>query len=316
MANDAKIAAFNGRCAISGVAKIEFGNGGLPRIQIETAAATAEIYLHGAQVTGWKPAGADEVLFVSEKSHWEAGRAIRGGIPVCFPWFRGKSDNPKAPAHGFVRTKEWHLESITEVSGESVCVYFSTGSDEATRKWWPFDFRLEYRITVGARLKAELRMKNTGVAALRFEEALHTYFNVGDVEKAEVRGLDGVAYFDNRDGNRRKIQTGALRLSAQTDNAFVGASGSVEIVDGVLGRRLKTAKRNSNSTIVWNPWSDGASSLTDFGADEWRRMLCVEGGNILDSAVSLQPEESHTMNIEISVATETVHSCESFRDAI
>ena len=192
MANGERIAALNEKVAIPGVAQIASGNGGLPKIQIQTAAGTAEIYLHGAQVTSWKPAGADEVLFVSEKSHWEDGRAIRGGIPVCFPWFRGKADDAKAPAHGFVRTKEWNLESITETSGESVCVYLSSESDEATRRWWPFDFRLEYRITVGARLKLELRTKNTGQSALRFEEALHTYFNVGDVEQVKVRGLDGV----------------------------------------------------------------------------------------------------------------------------
>lgn len=306
MANDARIPVFGeGRGLPSGVQILE-GNGGLPKIQIHTASADAEIYLHGAQVTSWRPAGTDEVLFVSEKSRWEDGRAIRGGIPVCFPWFRAKADDAKAPAHGFVRTKEWHLESITEVSGESVCAYLSTESDEATRKWWPFEFRLEYRLTVGARLNLELRMTNTCKSALRFEEALHSYFHVGDVEQAAVRGLDGAAYLDNRDANQRKRQIGDLRLSAQTDDAFVGAAGPVEIVDEVLGRRLKTEKWNSNSTIVWNPWRDGAGSMTDFGADEWRRMLCVEGGNILDGAVLLEPQQAHMLTVEISVATEKV----------
>ena len=136
-------------------------------------------------------------------------------------------------------------------------------------------------------------------SALRFEEALHTYFNVGDVERVGVAGLDGVTYLDNRDGNHTKMQSGELRLSAQTDNAYVNASDSVEIVDAVLRRRLKTRKRHSNSTIVWNPWHDGAASMTDLGPDEWRRMLCVEGGNIQDSAVTLQPQETHAMTIEL-----------------
>jgi glucose-6-phosphate 1-epimerase len=303
MANNGRILALNKSVAIPAGVQIVEGNGGLPMIQIQTAAATGEIYLHGAQVTSWKPTGAEEVLFVSKKSYWEEGRAIRGGIPVCFPWFRAKADDPQAPAHGFVRTKEWHLASITEVAGGSVCVHLSTASDEGTRRWWPFDFRLEYRITVGERLKLELRMKNTGQSALRFEEALHSYFNVGDVERVKVAGLDGVAYLDNRDGNCRKTQVGDLWLSAQTDDAFVGASGAVEIVDSVLGRRLKTEKRNSNSTIVWNPWRDGAGSMADLGADEWSRMLCVEGGNILDAAVGLEAGEAHTLTVEINVAT-------------
>jgi glucose-6-phosphate 1-epimerase len=301
MADATRIAVMNERLAILGAAKIVSGNGGLPKIQIETARATAEIYLHGAQLTAWKPAGSSEVLFVSEKSHWEDGRAIRGGIPVCFPWFRAKAGDPLAPAHGFVRTKDWHLESITEIPGESVCAYLSTESDESTRRWWPSDFRLEYRISAGARLKLELTMKNLGHSAIRFEEALHTYFNVGDVERVEVSGLDGAAYLDNRDENRKRTQTGNLRLSAQTDSAFVGTSGPVEIVDEVLRRTLKTEKQNSKSTVVWNPWSDGAASMSDFGANEWHRMLCVEGGNILDSAVMLEPEEIHVLTVEISI---------------
>jgi len=300
MANDAKIAALNERMSIPGLAQIVGGNGGLPKIQIETASAAANIYLHGAQVTAWKPMGADEVLFLSEKSQWLEGKAIRGGIPVCFPWFRAKADDPKAPAHGFARTKEWQIESITKEPGDSVCAYLSTASDEATRRWWPFDFRLEYRITVGKQLKLELTMKNTGVSALRFEEALHTYFNVGDVERVSVRGLDRATYLDNRDGNRRKTQSGELRLSAQIDNAYMNASGPVEIKDEVLGRRLKTEKWNSNSTIAWNPWRDGAASMGDLGEDEWCRMLCIEGGNILNSAVTLQREETHAMTVEIS----------------
>jgi glucose-6-phosphate 1-epimerase len=307
MANDTRIRALNESLAIAGGVQIVEGKSGLPKIQIQTAFAEAEIYLHGAQLTAWKPAGAAEVLFVSEKSHWEDGRAIRGGIPVCFPWFRAKADDPQAPAHGFVRTKEWRIESIKEEAGGSICACLLTGSDEATRRWWPFDFLLEYRITVGERLKLELRIKNTGQSMLRFEEALHTYFNVGDVEQVKVEGLNGAASLDNRDGNRRKTQTGDLRLLAQTDDAFVGSSGPVEIVDEMHGRRLKTEKGNSNTTIVWNPWRDGASAMTDFGPEEWRRMLCVEGGNILDSAVALGPDEAHTMTIEISVATEMVH---------
>jgi len=247
------------------------------------------------------PAGADEVLFVSEKSHWEAGHAIRGGIPICFPWFRAKADDKSAPSHGFVRTKEWRIESISAEAEDSVRVCLSTESDESTRRWWPFDFRLEYRITVGAKLRLELVMKNSGQSALRFEEALHSYFKVGDVERVRVRGLDRVVYLDNRDGNREKSQSGDVALSRQTDNAYKDATGPVEIVDPLLRRVLKTEKRGSASTIVWNPWSDGASAMADLEDDEWSRMICAEGGNILMSAVSLSPGKSHGMAIRISV---------------
>ena len=304
MERDTQMEQLNREFAIPGVVRIARGNGSLPKILIETKAATAEIYLYGAQVTSWVPAGADEVLFVSEKSHWEAGRAIRGGIPICFPWFRAKADDKSAPSHGFVRTKEWRVESISAQAEDSVRVCLSTESDDSTRRWWPFDFRLEYRITVGAKLRLELVMKNSGQSALRFEEALHSYFKVGDVEQVRVRGLDGAIFLDNREGNREKIQRGDVVLLRQTDNAYANANGMAEIIDPLLGRTLKTEKLGSNSTIVWNPWSDGASSMADLSEHEWRQMLCVEGGNILTSAVSLDPGQSHSMAIAICLAWE------------
>lgn len=301
MEKDNRIEALNREFALHGMAQIVAGNGGLAKVQIQTPSAKAEIYLHGAQVTSWQPVGADEVLFLSEKSHWQDGKAIRGGIPVCFPWFRAKADDPKAPSHGFVRTRDWQLESISPAPEDAVCVLFSTVSDDLSRRWWPFDFRLEYSITVGKSMKLELAMTNTGESVLNFEEALHTYFNVGDVQKVRVAGLAGVSYLDNRDGNREKRQEGELALSRQTDNAYLDASGPVEIVDPVLGRRLRTEKKNSNSTIVWNPWSEGASSMGDLGADQWPRMLCVEGANILTSSLRLGSGEQHVMAVTIGV---------------
>lgn len=304
MINKASLADLNELFAIPGVAQIVEGNGGFPRILIATSTATAEIYLYGAQVTSWKPAGADEVLFLSDMSYWETGRAIRGGIPLCFPWFRMKADNPDAPSHGFVRTREWQVNSISAEPGDSVCVSLSTVSDESTRRWWPFDFRLEYRITVGTSLRLELVVTNTGQSTLRFEEALHAYFKVSDVERVRLSGLNGAAYLDNRDGNREKIQAGDLNLLKQTDNAYEDATGSVEIIDPLRGRILKTEKQGSASTIVWNPWSDGASSMSDLGDLEWRGMLCAEGGNILTSAINLDAGQSHAMTITIEVASD------------
>jgi glucose-6-phosphate 1-epimerase len=302
MEKDPRIAALNEKFSLAGIAEIVSGNGGMPKIRIDTRPAAGEIYLHGAQVMAWKPNGHAEVLFVSERSHWKQGAAIRGGIPVCFPWFRGKADDPHAPSHGFVRTKEWQVESISTEPDDSVRVCLSTASDESTRRWWPFDFRLEYRVTVGMTLRLELEMTNCGATALRFEEALHTYFKVSDVGRVRVRGLDGVAYLDNRDGNRQKTQRGDLILAGQTDNAYQDATGPVEIIDPLKGRILKTEKQRSASTIVWNPWSEGASSMADLGDQAWREMLCVEGANILTSAVSLDTGQSHAMTITIRVA--------------
>src|ERR1700677_4516914 len=195
----------NQRFAIAGVAQITTGSGGLPRVSVNTAAATAEIYLHGAQVTSWRPAAGEEVIFLSRQSQWEPGRAIRGGIPVCFPWFRNKADDPKAPSHGFVRTKAWQLDSVEKL-GDAVRVSLSTSSDEGTRAWWPYDFHLLHRLTIAAELTQELVVTNTGTAPLRFEEALHTYYRVASAESLRISGLNGVAYLDNTEANREKRQ--------------------------------------------------------------------------------------------------------------
>jgi glucose-6-phosphate 1-epimerase len=290
----------NQRFAISGAASITAGNQGLPRVSVLTPVAAAEIYLHGAQLTSWRPAGAEEVIFLSQHSQWETGRAIRGGIPVCFPWFRNKADDPKAPAHGFVRTKAWQLDAV-ELQGDAVLVTLSTASDEATRAWWPHDFHLTHRLTIGEELVQELVVSNTGNASLRFEEALHTYYRVGGAEAVRVQGLDGVAYLDNTDGNRMKQQEGNVVFTRQTDSAYIDTTRAVEIYDPLLRRRIRLTKQNSRTTVVWNPWSTGARTLKDLGGDEWRAMACVEASNIRDFAVDLLPGQLHTMTTIINV---------------
>jgi glucose-6-phosphate 1-epimerase len=288
--------------AISGVVSIGAGNQGLPRLSVQTPAASAEIYLHGAQLTSWRPAGAEEVIFLSQNSQWEAGRAIRGGIPVCFPWFRNKADDPKAPAHGFVRTKAWQLDSVAK-QGDAVLVSLSTVSDEATRAWWPHDFQLTHNLTIGEELVQELVVSNTGNASLRFEEALHTYYRVGGAEAVRVQGLDGVAYLDNTDSNRKKEQEGDVVFTRQTDSAYIDTTHAVEIHDPLLRRRIRLTKQNSRTTVVWNPWSTGAQTLKDLGGEEWRAMACVEASNIRDFAVELLPGHQHTMKTVINVST-------------
>jgi glucose-6-phosphate 1-epimerase len=290
------------RFGIRGVAKICEGNGGLPRIQITGSRAEGEMYLHGAQVTSWKPAGNDKVLFLSSKSRWQEGQAIRGGIPICFPWFRAKADDPKAPAHGFVRTKMWQLESIVE-DGPGVVVSMSTASDEAARRWWPAEFRLVHRVTFGSELRLELACTNTGKTPLRFEEALHTYNLVGDVANVRLQGLDRSHFLDNTDANKEKIQLGDVTVASQTDNAFIDNQNAVDLLDPKMHRRIRLQKANSSTTVVWNPWQDGAGRLRDLGEGEWKQFLCVEASNILGASVSLAPGEEHKLTAVLSVTT-------------
>lgn len=294
------LAELDHRFGIPGVARVCEGNGGLPRVQVTGSSAQGEIYLHGAQVTSWKPAGNDEVLFVSAKSRWEEGQAIRGGIPICFPWFRAKTDDPHAPAHGFVRTKTWQLDSIVE-DDVGVAVIMFTESDEQTRRWWPGEFRLVHRATFGSELKLELTCRNTGKTPLRFEEALHSYNQVADVVSVRLQGLDGTRYLDNTDSNKEKAQVGEVTIASQTDNAFLNTQNAVDLIDPKIHRRIRLQKTNSSTTVVWNPWREGASGLRDLGEDEWKQFLCVEASNIIGTAVTLAPQQEHKMSAVLSV---------------
>jgi glucose-6-phosphate 1-epimerase len=300
MSTELTIEELERRFAIEGTAHVAPGKGGLPKVRVSTPRAEGEMYLHGAQVTLWKPAGAEEVIFVSDRAQWHEGIAIRGGIPICFPWFRAKADDPRAPSHGFVRTKAWQLESIAR-EGDDVVVAMSTASDDDTRKWWPFDFRVIHRVTFGSELKLELTVTNTGSNAFRFEEALHAYHRVGHIEKVRITGLDGVSYLDNTESNREKTQQGDVVITKQTDNAYLDAEHPIELLDGKMHRRISTAKEHSRTTVVWNPWREGAKSLSDLGDDEWQQMACVEVSNILGFAVELAPGQEHTLRANIAV---------------
>jgi len=289
------------RFEIAGVAELVEGNGGLPRVRITSPEAEGEMYLHGAHVTSWKPKSDGEMLFVSSQSRWENGHAIRGGVPICFPWFGGKADDPKAPAHGFVRTKLWQLESIAQAGG-AVRVSMFTESDEDTKRWWPADFRLVHRATFGSELSLELVVTNTGSALLRFEEALHTYHRVGNIDNTRVQGLDAVRYFDKTDSNRKKTQHGAIMIASETDRVYLDTPDAIELEDPVLHRRTRIAKENSYTTVVWNPWVRKAQSLSDFADDEWRKMICIEASNVSDFAVDLAPGQQHKMRALVRVA--------------
>jgi glucose-6-phosphate 1-epimerase len=288
------------RLEIPGIAQIVEGKGGLPEVRVTSAKATGEIYLLGANVTSWKPADREEVLFVSSESRWEDGRAIRGGVPICFPWFGDKAGDPKAPVHGFVRTKAWQLESIAR-AGDAVTVSMFTESNEDTKRWWPAEFRLVYRATFDSELSLELEVTNIGETSLRFEEALHAYHRVGDIEKARVRGLDTVRYFDKTDSNREKTQQGEIAIVSETDRVYLNTSDSIELDDPILGRRTRVTKENSRTTVVWNPWLGKAHSLSDLADDEWMRMICIETSNVSNYSLALAPGQQHKMKALVRV---------------
>ena len=219
---------------------------------------------------------------------------------MCFPWFRGKRGDPQAPAHGFVRTKAWQIESI-EQGGGAVTVSMFTESDEQTKKWWPADFRLLHRATFGRELSLELAVTNTGTASLCFEEALHAYYRVGNIEMTRAQIPDALHYFEGTDLKHKKIQLGDILITSETDRLYLNTKDAIELEDPLLHRRICVTKENSRTTVVWNPWEQKAHSLSDLAAEEWKEMICIEPCNVSDFAVDLAPGQQHAMKSVVRV---------------
>jgi glucose-6-phosphate 1-epimerase len=290
------------RFGIPGIVRFEPGEGGLTRAVATTSHATAHVYLHGAHLTHFQPVGSAPLLFTSPRSAFAAGRAIRGGVPVIFPWFGRNPDDPRAPDHGFARTGEWSVESV-EAQGETLSIALALTATEATRAAWPHTFSLRYRVSVGAALEMALTVENRSSTAFVFQEALHAYLHVGDAEAASVHGLEDTTYIDKADGMARKGQgREPVRLRGLTDRVYLDTEGTCVVDDPVLRRRLRVDKRGSRTTVVWNPGLDVARTMADLGADGWRSMVCVETANAADNAVRLGPGDRHEMSARLSVA--------------
>jgi D-hexose-6-phosphate mutarotase len=272
------------------------GVNGLKALEIMGPKAEALIYLQGAHITHWKPAGAEPVLFVSRQSHFAAGKAIRGGVPVCFPWFANRIGHPESPAHGFVRTAEWLLESVSSEADGSITAQLEFVDSDATRAQWPHRFRAIYRITVGATLKMEFEVENTGREPLTYEAALHTYFRVSNAGDVAITGLQGAEYIDKVDGfTRKRLGNEPLRFTGETDCVFVNTTATTRLADRGLNRTIVVEKSGSDTTVVWNPWIAKAKAMADFGDDEWPGMACIETANSGENSITLAPGRRHSM---------------------
>jgi glucose-6-phosphate 1-epimerase len=265
---------------------------------VDVHTCTGEIHDQGAQVTRWAPAGAEQVLYVSTSVRLERGVAIRGGVPVCWPWFGPGRVPLMAPAHGFVRTATWELVGRDDTD-DAVTFTHRITSDTATSPHWPHAYAVELRSRFGRTLEIRLTSTNTGDVPVDLEEALHAYLAVGDIAKVSVEGLDGTTFFDKVSDTRGR-QSGDLTFSGETDAVF-RTSEPVAVVDRALGRRLVITTDGARNVVVWNPWEEKAAAVPDIGPGDWRRFVCVEGANVFENAVGLEPGESRTLTYSIGV---------------
>ena len=271
------------------------GSGGLPKINITTGRSTAEIYLHGAHVTGFQKNGEPPLLFMSRLSQFAAGKAIRGGVPVCFPWFGQREGDVM---HGFARITKWELIESAAMPDGSVKVRFRLPVTAANAAWPPF--RAEFAVTVADKLTMELIATNESPDRnFEFEDCLHTYFAVGDILDVSIAGLKGAHYLDKTDKSARKLETAdAICITAETNRVYPDTPGTVEIHDAKFRRTIRVEKNNSASTVVWNPWT--TQLMPDFDPAEHRQMLCVESGNVSENKIALAPGATTVIKVVLS----------------
>ena len=267
--------------------------GGMTVVEVKNSYSTATIALQGAHVLSWSPNDAHPVIWLSDDAKFVSGKSIRGGIPVCWPWFGAHKTESLFPAHGFARTTMWSVvETRTLDNGETRLV-FRLVQDEKTRDMWPYSTQLECRITVGKTLDIDLVTSNTGNVPVVIGDALHTYFNVADVCQVSIYGLEGCPYLDKLDSFKRKQQSGAVRIDQEVDRIYLESEQDCIIEDPGFARRIKISKRGSHSTVVWNPWAETAARMGDLGENGYLNMVCVETANAAYDIVTIAPGDEH-----------------------
>jgi glucose-6-phosphate 1-epimerase len=318
-----ELAELQEKFAIPGVLGFEKTASGLVVAQVTAPAAEATIYLQGAHVTHWKPAGLAPAIFLSQRAEFAPGKPIRGGVPIVFPWFSERHDGKTGPQHGFARISEWEV-SFAAMAGGELHLAFTLAPNELSRSLGFDHFKLGYRVSVGHKLTLELSVLNDsgnggarggGPAAatakadqaaegapLVFEEALHTYFEVADATRVSIDGLGGVTYIDKVDGFKRKVQApGAFKFEGRTDRPYLNTTATCVLDDPAGGRKIRVAKSGSNSTVVWNPWKEFTANMADMEPDAWLHMTAIETANVGEDAVTLKAGETHTMRADISI---------------
>lgn len=265
--------------------------------------ARAAILDQGAHVVAWQPAGEEPVLWLSPTARLEPGAAIRGGVPICFPWFGAGPAGTCTPSHGFARNVTWQVLSQEDSDDGARLEYLLTPAIAGRADTSGLPYEARFVVGFGAHeLSLELSITNTGEQPIALEAALHTYLAVGDVRRVRLVGLDAAEYVDKVGGGLQR-QTGAVTFAGPTDRIYRSAT-DIELHDPVFQRLLLVRKQGSRNTVVWNPWSDGAATMDDVPDDGWPGFVCVEAASVGDDCLHLTPGETHVLAQRVSVLRE------------
>jgi glucose-6-phosphate 1-epimerase len=291
------LANLNSRFGIPDQVEFVSGEGDFPMIQVTNNFATAAISVYGGQVLSFQPKGADDLLFVSDNAYYRPGKAIKGGVPICWPWFGPDPEGAGRPSHGFVRNRLWEVISVEVLSDGSTLIVLGCSDTDDTRELWSNSFELKIEIVVGAALGVALISRNTSDRPFDITQALHTYFAVGDIAQVQVLGLDGTTYIDKVDNQQVKPQSGAIAIASEVDRIYQDVSGELMIQDSVLNRRIRILSTGNKTAVVWNPWIEVSAKSGDLTDDAYNRFVCVETTNAADDIVTVPAQGEFRLQV-------------------
>ena len=272
----------------------KFSNG-FEYIEIENSSAKAKIALQGAHVFEYARLGEESILWLSEISDFEQGKAIRGGVPICWPWF-GFNEDKNLPQHGFARICMWEFIGSDEVSKSETTLLFRLTHNEQTLKIWNYKFELELKITISKELKMELKTTNLDEADFKISQALHTYFNVSHISEVIIKGLDKKPYLDALTW-QKETQDGDIHFKEEVDRVYQEVDTNIVLVD--KNRELHVKNTNSTSTVIWNPWIEKTLRMSYMKEDAYKHFVCIESANAFEDARVIEPKKSHIMIAQI-----------------
>ncbi len=280
---------------------IKAGEAGIPVIDIRNEQASALISLQGAHLLSWIPTGEDEVIWLSKDAKFATGKSIRGGIPVCWPWFGAHDTKADFPAHGFARTTDWQILSTAALENGSTQLILTMQRQPQNNRMWLPATTIQYTITIGRKLELELITHNKGDQAVTLGQALHTYFKVSDVSSILLHGLDHTDYLDKLENFKTKRQFGPVVIKEEVDRVYLDTFNDCIIEDRLFNRNIIIIKAGSHSTVVWNPWQQTAIKMGDLGEQGYKTMLCVESSNAADDVVTIEPGNAHQLWVQYDV---------------
>jgi glucose-6-phosphate 1-epimerase len=269
---------------------------GFVMVHVNNEFAAAEISLYAGQIMSFIPKGQDyNLLFKSDNIDYRPGRALRGGVPICWPWFGNDYSSYGRPPHGFARNQSWDLYKVDIDDDNNTVVILRLLDTENTLAVWPQKFDLRLKMVIGKTLTMSLTTRNIDQKPMTISQALHTYFNVSHISNVEISGLNGKPYLDKLDDFEEKTTTGAITISNEVDRIYQEVDGPVVLSDSGYNHKVIITSKGSKTTILWNPWHSSSKNISDLNEHSFEQFVCIETANSADDLVVIQPGEQHKL---------------------